>query len=77
MLTCTLDGCISPALLENVQVAAYGGERTALSHLAMVTARGPRTLGVTVYDREVRIDCSARFVKLFEASCQCVHNMPA
>lgn len=52
-LTGVRTGRASPALLENLQITAYGGERTALSHLAMVVARGPRTLCVTVFDREV------------------------
>ena len=39
----------SPALLDSVTVDAYG-DRAALSHIATVTMRGPRTIAVAVYD---------------------------
>lgn len=48
-LTGIRTGRASPSLLESIQVAAYG-ERTGLSHVATVTARGPRVLAVAVYD---------------------------
>ena len=43
-------GRASPTLLDSIAVDAYG-ERTALHHLATITMRGPRTIGVTVYDK--------------------------
>ena len=53
-LTGVRSGRASPALLESVQVETHG-ERTQLSHLGTVVARGPHTLAVTVYDKDVRV----------------------
>ena len=42
-------GRAAPGLLDHLQVLAYG-ERTPLKGVASVAVRGPRTLGVMVYD---------------------------
>ena len=42
----------SPALLDSVTVDAYG-DKQSLLHLATATMRGPRTIGVTVYAKDL------------------------
>ena len=71
-MTGVRSGRASPALLENIQVD-LNSERTQLSHLGTVVARGPHTLAVTVYDRQV---CRVRYRHCFVSrAALCVNNV--
>jgi hypothetical protein len=50
-LTAVRTGRASPALLDSVNVDAFGDKQN-LSHVATIIMRGPRTLVVTVYDHD-------------------------
>jgi ribosome recycling factor len=49
-LTAVRTGRASPGLLDSVTVDAYG-DKASLQHVATATMRGPRTIGVTVFDK--------------------------